>query len=64
MAYVVKAYSTTWSIMLSGTSMQRYTYRVLQTIQIKIILLCVWEEQAVLGNAKTGLKFKYEIQIA
>ena len=25
--------------------------------------LCVWAEQAVLGNAKTALKFKYEIQI-
>ena len=41
--------------------MQRYTYRVLQTIQMKLILLCVWAEQAVLGSAKTGLKFKYEI---
>ena len=40
---------------------QRYTYRVLQTIQMKVILLCVWVEQAVLGIAKTALKFKYEI---
>ena len=40
---------------------QRYTYRVLQTIQVKLILLCVWAEQAVLGSAKTALKFKYEI---
>ena len=23
---------------------QRYTYRVLQTIQMKLILLCVWAE--------------------
>ena len=42
---------------------QRYTYRVLQTIQMKLILLCVWAERAVLGSAKTALKFKYEIQI-
>ena len=40
---------------------QRYTYRVLQTIQIKLILLCVWAEPAILGSTKTALKFKYEI---
>ena len=40
---------------------QRYTYRVLQTIQMKLILLCVWAEPAVLGDAKTALKFKWEI---
>ena len=40
---------------------QRYTYRVLQTIQMKVILLSVWAEGAVLGRAKTALKFKYEI---
>jgi hypothetical protein len=40
---------------------QRYTYRVLQTIQMKLILLFVWAERAVLGSAKTALKFKYEI---
>ena len=40
---------------------QRYTYRVLQTIQMKLILLCVWAERAILGSAKTDLKFKYEI---
>jgi hypothetical protein len=40
---------------------QRYTYRVLQTIQIKLILLWVWAERAVLGRAKTALKFNYEI---
>ena len=38
---------------------KRYTYRVLQTIQMKLILLWVWAEQAVLGRAKTALKFKY-----
>ena len=40
---------------------QRYTYRVLQTIQMKLILLCGWAELAVLGSKKTALKFKYEI---
>ena len=40
---------------------QRYTYRVLQTIQMKLILLCVWAEPAVLGNTKTALNFKYEV---
>ena len=40
---------------------QRCTYRVIQTIQMKLILLCVWAEWAVLGSAKTALKFKYEI---
>ena len=41
--------------------LQRYTYRVLNTIQMKLILLCVWAERVVLGSAKTALKFKYEI---
>jgi hypothetical protein len=36
---------------------------VLQTIQKKLIILCVWAEQAVLGSAKTALKFKYEIRL-
>jgi hypothetical protein len=44
----------------SATHAQRYTYRLLQTIQMKLILLCVWAEPAVLGSAKTALKFKYE----
>ena len=39
----------------------RDTYRVLQTIQMKLILLCVRADQAVLGSAKTALKFEYEI---
>ena len=30
-------------------------------IQMKLILLWVWAERAVLGRAKTALKFKYEI---
>ena len=42
---------------------QRYTYRVLQNIQMKLILLCVWAEQAVVDSAKTALKFKYELNI-
>ena len=40
---------------------QSYIYQVVQTIQMKLILLCVWAEPAVLGRAKTALKFKYEI---
>ena len=46
-----------------STVRQRYTYRVLQTIQMKLILLSVWAEPAVMGSAKTALKFKYKIQI-
>ena len=47
---------------LSGSGhSQRYTYRVLQTIQMKLILLCVWVERAILGSAKTALEFKHEI---
>ena len=30
---------------------------------MKLIVLCVWAEPAVLGSAKTALKFKYKIQI-
>ena len=40
---------------------QRYTYRVLQRIQMRLKLLYVWAEPAVLGSDKTALKFKYEI---
>ena len=42
---------------------QRYTYRALKTIQMKLKLLYVWAELAVLGSAKTALKFKYEFEI-
>ena len=45
--------------MLLGNK-QRYTTRVLQTTQMKLILLCIWAEQAVLDSAKTAMKFKYE----
>ena len=41
--------------------MQRYTYRVLQTIQMKLILLCVLAELAFLGSTITAIKFIYEI---
>ena len=48
-------------------SAQRYTYRVLQTIQMKLIFLCVWAEQAVLGkyeyytyNSMYGVGYKLE----
>ena len=40
---------------------QGYTYKVLQTIQMKLILLCVMAEWAALGSAKTALKLKYEM---
>ena len=40
---------------------QSYIYQVLQTIQMKLILLCVWAEPAVLSSAKTALKFIYKI---
>ena len=40
---------------------QNFTYIVLQTIQMKLILLCVKAKRAILGSAKTDLKFKYEI---
>ena len=61
--YIVLAqYSTTYTGFICSLSLlQRYTYRVLQTIQMKLIFLCVWAELAVLGGTKTALKFKYEI---
>ena len=40
---------------------QSYTYQVLQTIQMKLILLCDWAELTVLGSAKTAIKFIYKI---
>ena len=44
------------------TTIQSYIYQVLQTIHMKLILLCVWAEPAVLGSAKTALKFIYTLQ--
>ena len=35
--------------------------RVLQTIPMKLILLCVWAEWVIFGSSKTALKFKHEI---
>ena len=32
-------------------------YRMLQTIQMKLILLCVWAERTVFGSTKTALKY-------
>ena len=52
-----------YNIQLQASSRQRYTYRVLQTNQMELILLCVWAEPAVLGSTKIALKFKYEILI-
>ena len=40
-----------WSIV---SSRQSYTYQVLQTIQMKLMFLCVWAEPAVLGSTKTA----------
>ena len=54
------AWKLRFSPLSSSHSSQRYTYRVLQTIQMKLILLCVWTEWAILGSAKTVSKFKYE----
>ena len=40
---------------------QRYTYRVLQTIQMRPILICVWAEPAVFGSTiKTALNMNFE----
>ena len=46
-----------WFFLLADTN----TYRVLQTIQMKLIPSCAWAEPAVLGSTKTALKFKHEI---
>ena len=40
-----------------------YNYRVLQKIEMKLKLLCVWADLAVLGSTKTALEFKYETQL-
>ena len=52
-----------WLKLASQWQDQRYTYRVLQTIQMKIILWFIWAKPAILGSTKTALKFKYEILI-
>ena len=55
--YTTESKSFWWDIF--SFCSQRYTYRVLQIIQMK--LLYFWAEPAVLGRTKTALKFKYEI---
>ena len=51
-----------WSAFVCDVGyIQSYIYQVLQTIQMKLILLYVWAEPAVLGSAKTALKFIYKI---
>ena len=42
---------------------QIYTYRVLQTIQMKPILTCVWAELAVLGSVKAALNSNMKFSI-
>ena len=49
-----------WILNVSNAKL--YTPSTLN-IQMKLILLWVWAERAVLGRAKTALKFKYEIEI-
>ena len=44
------------SNLIGYTRKQSYTYQVLQTIQMKLMLLFVWAEPAVLGSAKTALR--------
>ena len=62
-SYTRKYCSSNSSSFMFWSSKQRYTYRVLQTIQMKFILLWVWAGRAVSGRAKTALKFKYKIWI-
>ena len=48
-------------IFYSAFKAKIYTYEVLQMIQMQLLFLCVLADQAVLGSAKTSLKFKYEV---
>ena len=48
-------------LVLFAPTVQRYTYRVIQTIQMKLIILRIRAEPAVLGSTETALKFKYDI---
>ena len=50
-----------YTLIKKSQGAQSYTYQVLQTIQMKLILLGVWAEPAVLGSTKTALKFIYKI---
>ena len=58
---MIKQYVCNQFVKYKSGTQQRYTYRVLQTIHMKSILLCVWAEPAVFGSTKTALKFRYEI---
>jgi hypothetical protein len=51
----------TTELLMSKAEIYIYVCRVLQTIQMKLILLCVLAEPALLGSTKTALEFKYEI---
>ena len=44
-----------------ATSGEWVECKVLQTIQIELILLYAWAEPAVLCSPKTALEFRYEI---
>jgi hypothetical protein len=44
-----------------GTKNFKLQPEMIQTIQMKLIFLCVWAEPAILGSAKTALEFKYEL---
>ena len=57
-----KTYHIDISIVTFVANPKLYTPSTLN-IQMKLILLWVWAEWAVLGRAKTALKFKYEIEI-
>ena len=60
LTYMKKYFFENITIQFSPFS-QRYTYWVLQTIQMKLILLNVVAEGVLLESAKTALEFKYEI---
>ena len=49
------------TLLYSLAQCQRYTHRVLQTIEIKLILFCVSADRAILGSAKTTIKFVRKI---
>ena len=40
---------------------QAYTYRVLQTIEMKLIVAFVWAERALSGNAETALNIQFNV---
>ena len=58
---ISESFSSAMHILKFELCIQRYRYRVLPTIQMKLILLCVLAEPAILASTKTALKFKCEI---